>query len=820
MAQSTLKAELATPVAHVRPFASAFLAPVGDGSRRRSGADVARLILAVLGIAALGSVNRYSHYLFGSLGRAVYPPPHVIDWIVTALWLVGCIGGIALMLVSAVMTKRVAVIRDVVIAGAVSWVTCLLIQEVFGVRLGLPSTTEAAFPGANLGFPQPLLAVAAGVIFVSLPYLSRTLQRLIEILLGIVVVTGFVHGAGLPFSLLASVIVGWGAAAVAHLAFGTPLGVPSADDVVAALDDLDIDPTDVSPVPHQQWGLTRFTAQDAAHGPIRISLYSRDARQSQLALKLYRTIAYRRDSAPFSWTRVQQIEHEAYMTLMVERAAPHLTSRLVTTEVVGPSHEAVVVTASPPGQLLATVVDRGGAVGRSVLVEMADGVRRLHADEIAHGAVSLDTFVVTDDHAGLVDFDRTVTNADELSLRTDVAGLLVTMALASDDALAVDVAVDVLGADVVVAALPLLQGASLPPRLQASIRKAKDRRLLKELAAAAAAATSVDVPELEELKRFSWGSIVLAAGTAIGGWALIVTLLNASKSASVIAHAQIGWVVVAAVVSALTFVGSALSVLGTITDPLPFFPLVMLELSNTFTVLTVSGAVTAARVRFFQRQGMDPAVAISSGMLVGTASWVAKGVMLAISIPLAANTISVQRIISTAGIKNIHVNTGVVLAVLVAVLVLVGLVVFIVAKVPKSRKAFDEKVVPHIDELRTHLKELARSPRKLVELLSGQVVAQLVTALALGAGLAAFHQHLSVAACLVVVTFGGIIGSVSPVPGGMGVVEAGMTLCLKACGIPVSDAVAAVFIQRLFTGYLPPVGGWVAMLWMRRKELL
>ena len=76
-------------------------------------------------------------------------------------------------------------------------------------------------------------------------------------------------------------------------------------------------------------------------------------------------------------------------------------------------------------------------------------------------------------------------------------------------------------------------------------------------------------------------------------------------------------------------------------------------------------AVLATRVRFFQRQGMDPAVAISSGMLVGTASWVAKGVMLAISIPLAASTLSVQRIIQTAGIKSIHINTGVVLAVLV-----------------------------------------------------------------------------------------------------------------------------------------------------------
>jgi uncharacterized membrane protein YbhN (UPF0104 family) len=32
------------------------------------------------------------------------------------------------------------------------------------------------------------------------------------------------------------------------------------------------------------------------------------------------------------------------------------------------------------------------------------------------------------------------------------------------------------------------------------------------------------------------------------------------------------------------------------------------------------------------------------------------------------------------------------------------------------------------------------------------------------------------------------------------------------------QAVAAVFIQRLFTAYLPPIWGWVTLAWMRRRE--
>jgi uncharacterized membrane protein YbhN (UPF0104 family) len=47
-----------------------------------------------------------------------------------------------------------------------------------------------------------------------------------------------------------------------------------------------------------------------------------------------------------------------------------------------------------------------------------------------------------------------------------------------------------------------------------------------------------------------------------------------------------------------------------------------------------------------------------------------------------------------------------------------------------------------------------------------------------------------------------------------------MILGLKAAGIPADVAVAAVFVQRLFTAYLPPIAGWFALMWLRRKEYL
>jgi hypothetical protein len=57
-----------------------------------------------------------------------------------------------------------------------------------------------------------------------------------------------------------------------------------------------------------------------------------------------------------------------------------------------------------------------------------------------------------------------------------------------------------------------------------------------------------------------------------------------------------------------------------------------------------------------------------------------------------------------------------------------------------------------------------------------------------------------------------------PVPGGLGVVEAGLIAGLTSAGIPQDQAVAAVLIQRFFTSYLPPVWGWATLAWMRRRE--
>jgi len=69
-----------------------------------------------------------------------------------------------------------------------------------------------------------------------------------------------------------------------------------------------------------------------------------------------------------------------------------------------------------------------------------------------------------------------------------------------------------------------------------------------------------------------------------------------------------------------------------------------------------------------------------------------------------------------------------------------------------------------------------------VLLASGSFARQLLVAMTLSVSLRAFGDHLWLPVLIVIITLAGIIGGISPSPGGMGVVEAGMIPGLTAAG--------------------------------------
>ena len=109
----------------------------------------------------------------------------------------------------------------------------------------------------------------------------------------------------------------------------------------------------------------------------------------------------------------------------------------------------------------------------------------------------------------------------------------------------------------------------------------------------------------------------MGVGALVGVFLIVREFAGVDDLWSTLASAEWSWVCVAFVLAQLTNVAQAVSVLGSVSTPLPFGPTIGLELANAFTGL-VAGTVgtTATIIRYFQRRGLAVSVAVSSGVLV------------------------------------------------------------------------------------------------------------------------------------------------------------------------------------------------------------
>jgi uncharacterized membrane protein YbhN (UPF0104 family) len=846
-----------------RSWRAIVFAPVGDGQTRRRGSDAVRLGAAVLAVLICWLATKANSNTEHSIATTLSSPPNGIRWLVSTIWWVASIGTIALVAVLGLASRRWSACRDIALAGLGSWVVCLILDAVLGPTGGRPP--DPSLHGLDLTFPVARVAATVGVVVAALPYLSRWLQRTLETITAVLAVAVVVNGSGLPVPVLASVAVGWGVTALVHLIVGSPLGLPSTDEMVLLLGDLDITADVVEPTAGQKWGVGRFAGR-VDGGPVDVSYYGRDAADAQFLAKVTRFLFYRDSGPTLTFTRRQQVEHEAYLTLMAGRAGARVATVLAAGPA-GPAHDALLVTRPPDGIRLADFApyvlpvppsaDGDGKDGDGKDGDRTDGdgndsaptpaaepppptdkvatddgpppplitetalddifrqLGALQAERIAHGALSVQTIVVDDDgRTGFVDFRAAATVATDEQLHRDTAALLAAVSEVAGPEATVAAALRSLPVEAVVGALPFLQRAALDTVASRSLRGKK--AALVALREQGAAAAGVEVPKLIEPRRISWITLLLVVGTLIGGWALIGVLINVCKSWSTITGAAWGWVAVVFVLAQAAYPAIAVTTVGSVTNPLPYGRTLALELSDTFVALAGgSMAVLATRVRFFQQEGYSGTVAVSSGVLVSTASWIVKGALFLIALPLALGNLHFSKSEENNSGGDSHLVFLIVLAVIVA-----GVALGLVFAVPRWRRLAAAKLRPKASEVWAHLKLLATHPRNLVEIFGGNVAAQLFVALALGASLHAFGQHLGLATLLVVLTLGSMLGGISPVPGGMGVVEAGMIIGLTAAGIPEQDAVAAVFVQRLFTAYLPPIWGWFVLVWMRKKEYL
>ncbi len=659
-----------------RPWRAILFAPTGDGQTRRRGTDGIRLAFAVLVVLLCWIFTHANSSAEHSIATTLASPPNGIVWLVSAIWWIASVGVIVVIAALALISRRWSAVRDIGLSGLVAYLLCILSTLLLGGDGGRPPTPS--LHQFDLSFPLARVAATVGVATTALPYLSRWFQRAIETAIVLLAVAAVANGSGLPMAVLAGVATGWGVTALVHLVFGSPLGLPSTGEMVVLLSDLDLSATRVKPSPHQEWGVGRFSGQ-VGGANIDISVYGRDASDAQLLAKTARFLFYRDSGPTLALTRRQQVEHEAYLILMAERAGARGPAVLAAGPA-GPAHDALLVTQPPGGRLLSSFppyvmvedpVEPGGTPGvhqhgppdtpGQDTAPPADattgGARGDHAEQIvvddrslddifrqvialraagiAHGSLSIET-IVLDDHgsAGLIDFRAASTGASADQLHRDMAAALAAASIVVGPERAVAAVGRAAPPEAVVAALPFLQRAALDPVASKSLRGKKG--VLTALRDQGASVAGIEVPKPIEPRRISWVTLLLVVGTLIGGWALIGVLVNVTKSWSTITGAAWGWVALVFVLAQTAYPAIAVTTVGSVTNPLPYGRTLALEVSNTFVALAGgSMAVLATRVRFFQKEGYDGTLAVSSGVLVSTASWIVKGGLFLVALPLA-----------------------------------------------------------------------------------------------------------------------------------------------------------------------------------------
>jgi uncharacterized membrane protein YbhN (UPF0104 family) len=233
---------------------------------------------------------------------------------------------------------------------------------------------------------------------------------------------------------------------------------------------------------------------------------------------------------------------------------------------------------------------------------------------------------------------------------------------------------------------------------------------------------------------------------------------------------------------------------------IPFFNLIA-----PYTV-----ARMAVNVRFFRRQGVPAASAVSIGAIDTLGGTVSQVLILALALIF--------------GFDSIHLNfehssgNGQLLDLLIAVIVVVAVAGLVAVAAPDIRRKLRAVVEPWLEEAGRTFAGV-RSPSRLAQILGGNMASEVILAVTLTIVARAFDASPSFLTLLVVTVGVALFASLIPVPGGIGIVEGSLVVGLTAAGVDQAAAIATSVSYRLCTYYLPPIWGWFAYRALRRRGL-
>jgi uncharacterized membrane protein YbhN (UPF0104 family) len=776
----------------------AFAVPARPQRARRP-TDAVLLVLSLILLAVTAATVNDPNAFAQSLGDWLSNLPTFLDffWQIAydflQIWAV-------VLAVWALARRRWSMLRDWVVGVAAAVGGVLLTGWI--VDGDLPSLTDS-IGAAEVPGSFPLLALAAGTaaLVVSSPYFVSPLRTFGRWVIGTAFLASVVLGVTEPGAGLGALAIGWSAGALVHLAFGSPDGTMSLDDIRASLRSIGVDaqPTRIE----VRNGVVIASAHTPGGRRLDVDVHGRDSWDSQFFVKLWRLVFYRSGGRNVTVNRRHQIEHKAFLTLYAEREGV-------------PVAPVVAAAIDQRGDALFVAERVGPALGvddtdidDALLASAWGSLQRLHDAGICHGGITPDHLQVADDAVHLSEFDRATIDWDPMSRQLDDAQLLTSTAVVVGSDRAIAAAVEALGAERLTAATTFVQPAAMLPALR---RQAGAAKLdIDDLRKAAIAAVDAEEQDLQAIRRFSVGNVVMWVLLAIVVYGIVgaVQSVGVDSIVDAIAGASVPILLLALVIGQTPRFAGAFAVSQATPLPVPYGRLALLEFAITFVNLAVpsTAARVAMNIRFFQRNGLDRTTAIGVGGLDSVAGFVSQIFLIVVIVGFGLSSLNLD--ISTS---SVDFDGQLLLIVVLAVAVGIAVVAF----VPKFRN-------PVVSVLRTtwsKIGPLISSPQRLIRVVLANLLVQLLFSLTSYTILRAFGQDVSFADAVLVNVCVALFAGLMPVPGGIGVTEAALTAGYTAIGVDSASAMGAALCYRMITFYIPPLFGYFALRSLRRQRML
>ena len=767
-------------------------------------ADAVLLVAATAALVVLGSVAQPP----GQSERALIELLSTLPGWLTGLWefLYDLLAAWALVVLAAAAFARRSLalhaVSAAVLAAATGVVTTRLVSgswpELHGVLIG----------GAQ-DFPALRVAVSAAVIVALAPDQARRGARIGGWLILLGVISVMTLGLATPSGALASVLIAAAAAAAVRLAFGTSAGAATTDEVRDGLQDIGCTVGELEFDRTQVAGVYQLRGRDDADRPLAVRVYGREAYGSQLLVRSWSNFWYRdREAGPTGGPR-QRAEHEALLTVLAGRAG--VLSRDVVTVGSTADGDALLVLADDD-RARAFGNGESGLIDDVTLARCWSALEALHAAGIANLQLDLTTVTVLGGEVRLDGLSVAVTGPRREHLLTDRSQMLALTAAVVGSSRAVDSAAEALGTEGIELLLPYLQPVAFGATLRQTLKSAEID--VDALRSSAADRVGADAPDLVPLRRITLGTVIQTLLLLLAASALISGLsgFDFAQVHEELTTADWSWLWLGFIVVQLPRLFQAVATLGTVPKPLPFVPVWAMQLATGFMNLALPSSLArmSVNVRFFQRQGIPPTTSITSGVIDSFAGNAVQVAMLALLLLFSGSDLNLSLDVQTDG--------GASRLLVLLIVAALGTIAAAIA-VGRVRRAITSRVQRWWPDVRAAIQAL-RASHKLAQVVGGNVAAEVLFATALGMFARGFGYQIDLADLLVINLSVSLFASLIPVPGGIGVVEAGLVVGLTAAGLNEDVALAVAICYRLASFYIPPTWGWFAMRWLKQNRYL